>query len=60
MTTPKTPTELRRTSETAESHDEIQDRIRRRAFELYEGRGREDGHEIGDWLQAKSECSKRL
>ncbi len=38
---------------------ELQKRISRRAFELYEERGREDGHDIGDWLQAKSECSKR-
>ncbi len=29
--------------------------IRRRAYELYETRGREDGHDLDDWLQAKAE-----
>ena len=30
-------------------------RIRRRAYELYEQRGREDGHDMEDWLCAKEE-----
>ena len=29
--------------------------IRARAFELYEERGREDGHAEEDWLQAEGE-----
>ena len=29
--------------------------IRRRAFEIYEQRGREDGHDLDDWLQAEAE-----
>ena len=32
-----------------------QEQVRRRAFELYEQRGREGGHDIDDWLQAESE-----
>ena len=32
-----------------------QEQIRRRAFEIYEQRGREDGHELDDWLQAEAE-----
>ena len=32
-----------------------EDKIRDRAFELYEQRGREDGHELDDWLQAEAE-----
>ncbi len=32
-----------------------QEQIRRRAFEIYEQRGREDGHDLEDWLQAESE-----
>jgi hypothetical protein len=38
-------------------HEEVirQEPIRRRAFELYEQRGREDGHDLDDWLQAESE-----
>lgn len=31
------------------------EKIRERAYELYEARGREDGHEVEDWLQAESE-----
>ena len=34
---------------------DIQEQVRRRAFELYEQRGREDGHDQDDWLQAESE-----
>jgi hypothetical protein len=30
-------------------------RIRLRAYELYEARGREDGHALDDWLQAEAE-----
>jgi hypothetical protein len=33
------------------NHDDIE----RRAYELYEGRGREDGRDLDDWLQAESE-----
>ena len=29
--------------------------IRRRAFEIYEQRGREEGHALRDWLQAEGE-----
>jgi len=29
--------------------------IRLRAYELFEQRGREHGHDIGDWLQAEAE-----
>ncbi len=35
----------------------LEDDIRRRAYELYEARGREDGHELDDWLQAKTEIT---
>ena len=27
--------------------------IARRAYELYEQRGRDDGHDLDDWLQAE-------
>jgi len=29
--------------------------IRQRAYELYEQRGREDGHALDDWLAAEAE-----
>lgn len=35
--------------------EERQGQIRLRAYELYEARGREDGHEIEDWLQAEAD-----
>lgn len=33
----------------------LDNQIRRRAYELYEERGRMGGHELEDWLQAESE-----
>lgn len=33
----------------------IEEQIQQRAYELYEQRGRTDGHELDDWLQA--ECA---
>jgi hypothetical protein len=45
------PTETRAT----ESPVDIQEQVRRRAFELHEERGRDGGHDLDDWLQAESE-----
>jgi hypothetical protein len=42
-------------TQTTRSLDDRQEQIRRRAFEIYEQRGREDGHDLEDWLQAESE-----
>lgn len=33
----------------------LKDRIRCRAYELYEQRGREEGHDLEDWLAAEKE-----
>ena len=41
------------------STPEVQEQIRRRAYELYEERGRYDGHDVEDWLQAESEMTKQ-
>jgi Protein of unknown function (DUF2934) len=35
--------------------EHTQQTIRRRAYELYEQRGRKDGHAMEDWLRAESE-----
>jgi hypothetical protein len=35
----------------------IEEQIRCRAYELYEERGREDGDELEDWLQAESDIT---
>lgn len=37
------------------SVSDLQDRIRNRAYDLYEKRGAQDGHALDDWLQAKAE-----
>jgi len=36
----------------------IEQQIRKRAYELYEQRGRTDGHELDDWLQAECEIKR--
>jgi hypothetical protein len=33
----------------------LEERIRRRAYALYEARGREGGHDLDNWLQAEAE-----
>jgi hypothetical protein len=40
-----------------ESGVDLEEQIRRRAYELYEQRGREAGHETEDWLQAEAELA---
>jgi hypothetical protein len=37
--------------------ESVEERIRRRADELYEQRGRQEGHDIEDWLQAEAEIT---
>jgi hypothetical protein len=38
----------------------IEQQIQQRAYELYEQRGRTDGHELDDWLQAECEIKGTL
>ena len=38
---------------------EFQEQVRRRAHEAYEQRGREEGHQLDDWLQAEAEVAQR-
>ncbi len=45
-------TEMPLRHNTPEEHE-----IRLRAYELYEQRGRENGHDMEDWLQAETELS---
>lgn len=44
-----------RAAKTAQSTD-IDDRIRHRAYQLYEQRGTVDGFALDDWLQAEAEA----
>ena len=37
----------------------VEESIRRRAYELYEKRGKEGGHEVEDWLRAEEEVTKK-
>jgi Protein of unknown function (DUF2934) len=38
---------------------ELEYQIRLRAYQLYEARGREDGHELDDWLRAEEEIREK-
>ncbi len=45
----------KKTEQKNQAAPDQQDQIRRRAQELYEQRGREEGHALEDWLQAEAE-----
>jgi hypothetical protein len=49
----QTPTQV------TKSTPDLQEQIRRRAYELYEQRGRGDGRDLDDWLQAESEVKQQ-
>lgn len=51
LLTPETPT--------TESQPNLEEEIRRRAYELYEKRGREDGHDLDDWLRTEAEITAK-
>ena len=38
---------------------ELKNQISLRAYELYEARGREDGHDIEDWLRAEEGITEK-
>lgn len=42
------------------SFDELEERIRRRAYEIYEMRGKRDGSAVADWLQAEAELAEQV
>jgi len=42
---------------TIEPSRNLEEEIRRRAHERYEERGREDGHDLDDWLRAEAEIT---
>ena len=41
------------------SAEAVAEQIRIRAYELYEDRGREDGHDMEDWFEAEAEITGR-
>jgi hypothetical protein len=59
MKSPQIPTPLTRSQAVqSQSPDQIQQEVRERAYKLYEQRGREDGHDLDDWLTAESEVTR--
>jgi Protein of unknown function (DUF2934) len=36
---------------------ELEEQIRHRAYSFYEQRGRQEGHDLDDWLQAEAEIT---
>jgi hypothetical protein len=42
-----------------EAHPNLEEEIRRHAYELYEERGREDGQDLDDWLRAEAEITAK-
>lgn len=53
--TTKKPLTFSRTTAEETSEEQIRDR----AYELYEARGRGDGHDMEDWLEAEAEITGR-
>jgi hypothetical protein len=51
----KVPVKKSTNPNSQDSTIDLEVRIRCRAYEFYERRGREDGREIEDWLQAEAE-----
>ena len=54
------PITLKANSAETEASSELQEQIRRRAYELYEQRGGEEGRELDDWLQAVAEVTQSM
>ena len=44
---------------TVSDPQELEERIRQRAYELYEARGRGDGQDLEDWLRAEEEITQK-
>jgi hypothetical protein len=53
-----TPTLVKAENQT-EPSPEMLEQIRVRAHELFEQRGREEGHDLDDWLQAEAEVTQQ-
>ena len=41
-------------------NDDIREKIERRAYEVYESRGSQDGHDLEDWLRAENEVRAQM
>ncbi len=52
------PTSPKKVIFTVEPHP-TEEKIRARAYELFEARGREEGHDLEDWFRAEEEITDR-
>ena len=52
---PKKPANSTSSNVPTNRHPNLEEEIRRLAYELYGERGREDGHDLDDWLRAEAE-----
>jgi len=59
MANTSAPVAQRKKNKTPKSYADLEQQVRIRAYEIYERRGREDGHALEDWLQAQSELPGR-
>jgi hypothetical protein len=53
------PSEVRRQKQQAFLIELVEKKIRARAHQLYEGRGKVDGFALADWVQAESEVLEK-
>ena len=56
---PKKPSSESKSIQTNKAASNVHEEIRQRAYELYEQRGRQDGHDLEDWLQSESEVMRK-
>jgi len=59
MSAQRTSSASRRSITQPGSTPELLEQIRVRAYELFEQRGREAGHEVEDWLRAEAEVLQK-
>jgi hypothetical protein len=59
MQTSHKPPSSTLTTEHSKITPDLQQAIGLRALDLYEQRGREDGHQLDDWLQAEAELTQQ-
>ena len=55
---PKTEVDMTESFETPLANSIPDEEIAKRAFELYEARGRQNGHDVEDWLRAEQELEE--
>ena len=54
---PKEPTRSNLKNMPIQARPNVEDEIRRRAYEIYEERGGEHGHDLDDWVRAEAEVT---